>query len=145
GVGLEVGGDRASVALVPLHAQGEGLEAAQGEVRVVRAGDRADGVLQEGEALVDGRVAGDHGAADDVGVTADVLGGAVHDDVGAEVERALEGGREEGVVDREQHAASPAQRRDGGDVGELEHRVGGGLEPGEPGRGGDRGGEAGRV
>jgi hypothetical protein len=39
---------------------------------------------------VEAGVAADDDAADDVGVAADVLGGAVNDEVGAELERALE-------------------------------------------------------
>ena len=50
------------------------------------------------------RVRDDQRAADDVGVAADVLGGRVHDDVGAERERALQVRRREGVVDDEQRA-----------------------------------------
>ena len=52
-------------------------------------------------------VAGDHRAADDVGVAAEVLGRRVHDEVGAELERALVGRRGERVVDRDERAAAP--------------------------------------
>ena len=50
------------------------------------------------------RVVRDGEAADHVGVAAEVLRRRVHDDVGAEVERALEVGRREGVVDHEERA-----------------------------------------
>src|SRR2546425_633556 len=78
--------------------EGEGLDAAEEEEAILGAGDGAGGVLDELELLVEGGVAGDKGAADHVAVAADVLGGGVEDDVGAELERALEDGRGEGVV-----------------------------------------------
>ena len=45
------------------------------------------------------RRGGDHGAEEDVAVAGEVLGHRVHDDVGAELERPLEQGGGEGVVD----------------------------------------------
>ena len=89
------------VVAVPFHAHGEGLHAAQGEPRVERAGHRAHGVLGEAELLGELVVGGDQRAADDVGVAADVLGGGVQHDVGAERERRLQVRRGERVVDDE--------------------------------------------
>ena len=50
------------------------------------------------------------------------------DEVGAELERALQVRREEGVVDRHQDAAPVRELGHRRDVGDLHHRVGGGLE-----------------
>jgi ABC-2 type transport system ATP-binding protein len=59
------------------------LMPAQGQPVVERARDGPDGVLQEREVGRRRGVGADR-AADDVGVPAEVLGGRVHDDVGAE-------------------------------------------------------------
>jgi hypothetical protein len=85
------------VVVVPIHPHAEGLQAAQGEPGVERAGDGADGVLEERELLCGGRIGADR-APDHVGVSADVLGRRVDHEVGAELERLLEVGRGEGVV-----------------------------------------------
>ncbi len=72
-------------------------------------------------------------APDHVGVTADVLGGGVHDDVGPECQRVLQVRRGEGVVDDQQRTAvvgDPGQRSD---VRDAEQRVGGRLDPEHPG------------
>ena len=53
-------------------------------------------------------VAHDHRAADHVGVPAEVLGRRVHDDVGAELERALVDRRGERVVDGDERVAPAA-------------------------------------
>ena len=94
--------DLLGVVAVPVHPQPEGLEPAQGQPGVERAGDRADRVLVEGDLLRELEVAYDERAADDVGVTAGVLRRGVDDDVGPESQRLLEVGRGEGVVDDEQ-------------------------------------------
>ena len=77
----------------------EGLGAAVHEVAVERAGHGAGGVLQEADALGQLVVVGGREPADHVAVAAEVLGGGVHDDVGAEGERLLQRRRGEGVVD----------------------------------------------
>ena len=53
-------------------------------------------------------------------------------EVGAELERPLQVGREEGVVDRHRDAAPVRELGDGGDVGDLHQRVGGRLEEDQP-------------
>ena len=100
-----VSSQRASVeraAAVALHAQGQRLDAAQHQEAVERPGDRADRVLQEAEPLAQSALAvaaaDDGDAADHVGVAVQVLGGRVHDDVEAELERPLHPGAGEGVV-----------------------------------------------
>src|SRR5690606_34512644 len=90
----------------------------------------------------------DHRAADEVAVAAEVLCGAVHDKIGAELEGLLQVGRGEGVVHGDQAAGAVALGGDGRDVGQVEQRVCGRLEPdelraGHSGEGGGIGG--GRV
>ena len=72
---------------------------------------------------------GDDGAEQHVAVAGQVLGHRVHDDVGAELERALEQGRGEGVVDHAEHAALAGGGQQRRQVGDLEQRVGRRLEP----------------
>ena len=80
------------------------------------------------------------GAADDVAVPTGILGRAVGDDVGAQVERALQVCRGEGVVDDEQRPGVVRDRRERGDVGDAEQRVGRGLDPEHLGAAGTDGG-----
>ena len=69
-------------------------------------GHRAGGVEDELQPRREVVVVHDGDAADHVGVAVQVLGRGVVDDVGAEVERPLEEGRREGVVDEEQRVAA---------------------------------------
>ena len=69
------------------------------------------------------RVAGDDHPADDVGVPVEELGHAVHDQVGAELERPLQQRRGEGVVDDEERAVLVRERGALGEVGERQGRV----------------------
>ena len=94
-----------AVRFVPLHAHGQRLHAAQDEPGVERREDRADGVLQEADLLADLVGVRDDGAADRIGMAVEELGGRVHDDVRAELDRALEVGRAEGVVDDDERSA----------------------------------------
>ena len=85
-----------------VHPHGERLHAAQHEVAVERAGHRAGRVLGEAQAVGEVVVVDGDEPADHVAVAAEVLGGRVHDDVGAERERLLEVRRGERVVDDHQ-------------------------------------------
>ncbi|GAA0582491.1 hypothetical protein GCM10010394_08940 [Streptomyces crystallinus] len=84
-------------------------------------------------------VAGDH-AAHDVTMAAQVLGGAVQHDLGAQFPWPLEHGRGEGVVDEQRHRA--ARVGDGPDVHLGEGRVGRGLHDHQTGVGPQRVGDA---
>ena len=133
----EAGDLQAAFAMLAL-ADGQGLHAAQGQEAVEGAGDGADRVLQEGQALDQVLIlAHRHAAADDVGMAVQILGGGVHDDIDAELQRPLAVGAGEGVVGRGEHGALLAQRRDGFEVAELQHWVGGGLDPDQLGVGPD--------
>ena len=57
-----------------------------------------------------------------------MLGGGVDDDVGAELERALQQGGGEDVVDDDEGAGLVGEVGDGAQVDDVEHRVGGGFE-----------------
>ncbi len=84
-------------------------------------------------------VARDGGPADHVRVAVQVLGRGVHHDRRPELERPLEDRRREGVVHDERRARAPRDLGDGGDVEDLQRRVGGRLHPDEPRRGPHRG------
>ena len=82
---------RARVLAVAVHAHRERLDAAQHEVAVERRRHRADRVLHEPELRRELVVVRRDEAADDVGVTAEVLRARVHDDVGARARAAAAG------------------------------------------------------
>ncbi len=138
GVDGEAARELGRVRLGALDAQGEGAKAAQGEPDLERPRDRpvhrAVGV-QAGVQVV---VVGERGAEDHVAVAGQVLGDGVDDEVGAVLERALHEGRREGVVHAHQRADRVGGFDEGRQVGHLEHRVGGRLDP-EHGRPGERG------
>ena len=66
-------------------------------------------------------------------MAAQVLGRAVVHDVGAQLQRPLAVRAGEGVVDRHDDVALVRQLRDGGDVDQLQQRIGRALEPDQPG------------
>ena len=100
---LRMGGEelrqRQAVLVVPLHADRQRLGAAQHQPRVHRSEDGALGVLHESQPLDVIVAHGHHDAADAVAVTVEKLGGAVDDEVGAELDRTLDVGAGERVVD----------------------------------------------
>ena len=112
GVGAQQLDDRRGAARVGLHPQLQRAQPAVDEEAIERPRNGADGVLDEAQPLVPARRArGDHDAADDVGVAAEVLGRGVHDEVGAELERALVDRRRERVVDRDERVRAGGRRR----------------------------------
>src|SRR5207248_4688772 len=72
-----------------LHADGQRLEAAEGEVAVERPRHAAGRVLVEGDRGQQ-LLAADDGATNDVGVAAEVLGRAVDDQIGRSEEHTSE-------------------------------------------------------
>lgn len=114
-------------------AQVQGLQTTVGEPAVEGGGDGADGVLEEGEALLEGVGVESGDTHADVGVAVDVLRDGVDDDVGAVVERVLHVGAHEGVVDDDEDAMAMGDVDDGADVDQAEGGVGGGLDPDELG------------
>jgi hypothetical protein len=87
----------------------------------------------EGQPGAEVVVRGDQRAADDVRVPAHVLGGRVHDHVGAERERLLQVGGGEGVVHDQQRPRVVRHLGERGDVADAEQRVGRRLHPDDPG------------
>ena len=63
-------------------------------------------------------------AGGEIAVAAEILGGAVHDDIGAQRQRLLVHRRGEGVVDRDQGAMGMGAIGDGADVEQRQRRVG---------------------
>lgn len=114
-------------------AQVQGLQTTVGEPAVEGGGDGADGVLEEGETLLEGVGVESGDTHADVGVAVDVLSDGVDDDVGAVVERVLDVGAHEGVVDDDEDAMATGDVDDGADVDQAEGGVGGSLDPDELG------------
>jgi hypothetical protein len=139
GVLLEPVGDGEGVLVVLFHAEREGLDAAEDEEAVLGSGAASHGVLEESDLLGERGVFDDHGAADDVGVSVDVFGGGVDDDVDAEVERPLEVGGEKGVVANGEHAGLARDGSDGLEVDDVHEGVRGGFDPEGAGLGSDGG------
>ncbi len=86
-------------------------------------------ILKEADASVELIIVGAHDAADNVRVAVEELGDGVDDNVGAQVERVLEVGRQERVVNDEQE---PPLTRHGchlGNVNELQCRIRGRFHP----------------
>lgn len=110
------------------HLQGVGAVALHAHVQCAQAAGQEPGLkgshdgTVEGEAaahLGDGLGIGQHGAADDVAVAVEILGGAVHHDVGAQLERLRHGGGGKGVVHHELAAVGVGDFRD---LGQILHR-----------------------
>ncbi len=118
--------------LRPLDAQRERPQPAQREPDLARAGDRAVLRAVAVQRRPELRVVGHGRAEHDVRVSGEILRHRVHDDVRAPGERVLPEGGREGVVDGGEPAAVAGGRDQGGDVRDLEHRVGRGLEPQQP-------------
>jgi len=107
---------------------------------------RADGVLQESHLLGELGVVADHDhAADHVGVTIEVFGRRMHNQVSAMFQRTLQDRRGEGVVDRDQQAALARDRADRLQVDDLQGRVGRSFDPDQFRVRLDRGLERGRI
>ena len=83
---------------MPLHADPERLDPAEGEPTVERTGDRTERVLGEFQLLVQVLAVRDDGSPEEVGMATDVLRRAVNDQVHAQPEWVLQRGRPERVV-----------------------------------------------
>ncbi len=125
----EVFGDLARVLAMGAHSHGERLESSQHEPRVEWPGHAARRVLVEGCSLAQVFPVEHERASHDVGVSADVLGRAVNDDVRTQLEWTLQIGRCERVIDDEKRACIPGDLGHGADVSECEQRVARCLEP----------------
>ena len=120
----------AAFALRALDPQRERAQPAQREPHLERSGDRrraACGARAAGRAGRRRRPAAAPSTTSRV--PGEVLGHGVHDDVGAELERALHQRRRERVVDADERARRVRGLDERGQVGDLEHRVGRRLDP----------------
>jgi hypothetical protein len=129
GVLVEPSGEFAGVGLAAVESQGQGAQAAQRREGFQGSGGGAGHAPAVPQALGEGLLAGDGDAGQQVGVAADELGGAVHDHVRAEGQGVLQQRRREGVVDADDGPGVAAGGAQGRQVGHLEQRIGGGLQP----------------
>jgi len=110
---------------MPLHPERQRAQSAQGKEAAERIEHAAGGVLQEAKPVDEiAVVANDRGAADDIGMTADIFGHRMDDDVEAELQRPLHDGRSESVVgDRDERASGRSRRLPR--VGDAQQRIAG--------------------
>ena len=112
------------------HAQVQRAHAAQQQPRLERAERAADLCTHGLHALPEGVVLTRHQhAGDEIGVAVQVLGGRVHHEVGAELERPRQHRRRDGGVDRHARAGRVRECRGGRDVGDRPQRVGRRFDP----------------
>ena len=131
GVLVKILGDGLGVGAVALHADLQRLEAPEDQIGGKGIHDRAGHVLQAKHADFTDKVGlAHHKARDHVAVAVQVLGSRVHHHVGAQRQRILQSGRSEGVVAHHLDGGviGMGSLRHGGDVGDLQVGVGGGLQ-----------------
>ena len=119
---LEHGGEEDGALALARHAQRQRAQPAQREPRR----ERIHVAAEDGAHLSDRReraLRPDDRAADDVAVPREVLGDAVHDEIGAERERPHEEGRREGGVDDERQAAGARERAERAQIRHAQERV----------------------
>ena len=118
---------------MPLHAQGQRFQPAQGEKAVERTADAADRILQKTQPLGQvGALADDGHPADHVRVPIEVLGHRMHDNVETQFQRALHVGRGKRVVGYRNQPVLARERGQRFQIGQLEQRVGRRLDPHHP-------------
>ena len=121
-VPAEPAGDLDGIGALAFHAQGEGLDAAHGEIGFEGAEQRPVGA---GEACAWPQVGliADDDAAQHVAVAGQVLGEAVHDEVRAQLEGANQQRRGEGVVDQKRGAGGLGELGNTADVADAQHGI----------------------
>lgn len=137
GRGLESSGYGCSITRSLAGTEVQGLEATVSKPGVEGGGDGSDSILEEGETLVDLVRVERGNTHHDVRVTVDVLGHTVDDDVGAKVERILDVGRKEGVVNNDEDPVAMSSGDDCTDVDKAQGWVAGRLDPDQSGLVGD--------
>jgi len=121
--------ERRGVAGVMLEARVQRAQAAQRQEAVERRAGEAQAIGPPHELLVQRGLPGHHGSADHITVTIQVFRGRVHNQIRAERERLLPGGRKKGVVHCDERSAVMRELRDGGDVGDAQQRIARRLDP----------------
>jgi hypothetical protein len=129
GMFVEHGRDDARILFMHADARVERAQPAQGEEAVERRAGDAQRIGPPGEVCVVFRRARDDRAADDVAVAVDVFRRRMHHEVGAEVDRLLQRGRQEGVVDHRARADVVRRFDREAQVGDAQQRVGWGFDP----------------
>ena len=122
GVPLEPAGDLEGGLVLSLHAQGQGLEAADQQVGGVRIGVGADDVAELLDRLHHRPLAAD-AAGHQVVVPPQVLGGAVEHEIGAELDGTLVHRRGEGAVDEQAQPVLSGEGHEPVEVGHVQVRV----------------------
>ncbi len=117
------------VAVVLFHANRKRLDPAQHEEAVLRPRAGAHGILQKTDFLRKLGILHDDRPADNVRVAVDVLGGRMHHNVHAQLERPLKVRREERVVADGKSAVFVCQVRDRTKVHQVHQWICGGFDP----------------
>jgi hypothetical protein len=133
-VSLEVAGDGHGAVGGAPHPQKQRPHAALQQPRLERAQHGAGVAPPGADPLPEGIAAGgQHRPGQHVAVAVEVLGGGVDHQVGAQLQGpGVHRGRHR-VVDRHPHPGGVGQRADGGQIGDLPHRVGRRLDPDQAG------------
>ena len=127
--------EREAIGVVLRHAERKGLGAPQDQPRVHRAENRARGVLHELQPLDVVVAVGDDDPADAVAVAVEVFRRAVRDEIGAKLERPLDVGARERVVDDQPGLMPMSEIGGGAEVGDPHDRVARRLDEEQSGRG----------
>src|SRR5665213_2387966 len=107
--------------------------------------DVVNGVLIVGERGELAALTDDEHTVDDVGMTVEILGARMHHQIEAQLERALQIGRGKSVIGRGNRSLTARQRREAGQIRQLQHRIAGCLDPDQPGLGSHRGGHGAHI
>ncbi len=92
-------GDRTAIHFMLLHAHGQCLDPAQHQKALERGKNASGAFLHEGKRLLVLRSGPHQNAPQTITVAIEKLGGRVHDDIRAPLQRPLKVGRHKGVVD----------------------------------------------
>ena len=122
------------IGTVAIHADFQGLDAAGGEIGVERRGHRTDVSLEIQQALIHLRGVGHDRTTQHIRVAAQVLRGGVQKVIRAQLQRVLQVGSGESVVDDNLDVASRLDcLSDRSDIRDRRRRIGRGLQPNELG------------
>jgi hypothetical protein len=134
---FQPGCDQAPRLIVLPHSHGKGLDSAQRQPTIERSGYGARRVLDELEPFGQIVSGGERDTADHVTVAVYVLGSGMDYNLGPELNRPLEEGCGEGIVDDEYHIVMTGEIANGRKIGNVHHRVRRSLDEDHPGLGGD--------
>jgi len=127
-VSLQPGDDASGVGLALFHADLKGFHAPQGQEGILRPQTGAEGVLDIADAIAQILVLYHGKTADHVAVAVEELGAAVQDDITPQIQGALQVGGHEGVVHQGDDAVSSSDFDGTAQIGDLQQRIGRGLQ-----------------